>query len=354
MTSHCYRLHLLDKAVTDLLAAIEFEQGGLSVEEAVLDIKTRLDDQSKLITSLHAELNEKYRIESELRNRVADLSEQTSSLRSICDVRQEEIDKIKTKSDAEIQRLKQKLDSETSTGYSWRKRFLQSQGFHNKASEAMQKEINALRSELHELKQKYEVVDKEFGKSKQQLSAVNDRTRKLLASLDLDNQCDDATVALDFARNISYTRRRANVNPTRSTSLPSRSNGSATSTNSGSYVTNADSALPDEDDASAVTAPNTYRLTLQQPVTSSSSKTADLGSAPENLPATTHALLARRRSSMPSSQTPGGKLRHSTGALTSRKRRSTLYAEVNAGYAVGSLPPIDGRDSPEYVSASLR
>ena len=206
--------------MTDLLAVVQFDTDSGSVEDAIADIKHRLEQQNKIITLLHTQLAEKIQTEQDLRARLSVLTDQNISLKTLYEDGQKENEKQRNKYEHEIKVLKQKLDETTSSLYSWRKRHLASENHHQTTVYSLKKELQSLNKELAQLRIKYDLIVKEYNKSKQELAQVNDKTRKLLVSLDLENQCDDAGVALDFARNIQYTRRKVNANFTTSRAQP--------------------------------------------------------------------------------------------------------------------------------------
>ena len=81
------------------------------------------------------------------------------------------------------------------------------------AIETLHEQITVLKRELDDTYKKLKHSDEENVKHKTLLNTVNDKTRKLLTSLNLDNDVKDTSTALDFARNISYIKRRGSTTP---------------------------------------------------------------------------------------------------------------------------------------------
>ena len=123
----CYRNHILDAAVTDLLAAIHLDEGQTSVKEAVEEVTSRLRQQENLIRTLHEQLADKVRVESDLRNATSVMTDQIEDLKRELaehdDVRAEERKNL----EQEVTRLKERLQQETTSAFSWRKRYLLTQ-----------------------------------------------------------------------------------------------------------------------------------------------------------------------------------------------------------------------------------
>ena len=324
-----HRLHTLDRAVTDLLAAVQFDSETGTVEDAVLDIKTRLEDQNNTIKSLHEELDNRLRMVQDLRLRVTDVTAHNTSLKELYDDKEKECVKQRAKYESDIAALKSKLSEETTSSFSWRKRHLTSENYYQTTMQTLQAEVNKLRNELSELKMKYDIVDKEYGKSKEELVQVNDKTRKLLSSLDLDNQCEDTQVALDFARNISYARRRSSVQSL--ATAQRQTNGRSLDSSASGSVTSAST-----DDSSQ----NIFRLSINMQPNANGTN----GSFSN---ARGSASNGARRNSLPLSPKKRG------GDLSPR-RRSNMFDGGGGGVPLGGLPPIDGRDSPDDVSMPLR
>ena len=203
-----FRNHILDAAVTDLLAAVHLEEGQTSVKEAVEEITSRLRHQDSLIKSLHEQLTEKVRVEGELRSANSVLTDQLEHLKRALAERDDVTTKQRETMEQEVTQLKERLQEETTGAFGWRKRYLQTQAQWTERSGELEAVVRQLRHELSALQTNYKQVESENAKSKVELQQMSEKTRKLLTSLDLANECADANVALDFARSVSYTRRR--------------------------------------------------------------------------------------------------------------------------------------------------
>ena len=299
------------------------------MKEAVEEVTSRLRQQENLIRTLHEQLADKVRVESDLRNATSVMADQIEDLKRELaehdDVRAEERKNL----EQEVTRLKERLQQETTSAFSWRKRYLLTQAQWTERSGELEAVVRQLRHELSALKSSYKQVDRENEKSKVELHRMSENTRKLLTSLDLGNECENANVALDFARSVSYTRRRRNGAPPNARTIDSTSQPPPLT------------ETTDKSEPMKSLEKNVFRLTA--PSNNNTSVARQLQPVFE------------RRGSLPQHNRTPTLMTSSTLAMTSRSRRGTLpEANGMTSQSQRFLPPIDDCVSPPDVArASL-
>lgn len=207
-------MHILDRASSDLLACVEWDVDQTSVEHGFAEIKSRLVLLQQTVHQQRDELSRQYDIESDLKSRMAAVMEDNRILRDLSADAAENIQRIELYSENTSSELKQLLEEEVERSAGLKNRLEVMEGRYKSAIETLHGQIDKLKKELHDVITKLKISDEERDKVKSQLNQLNNNTRKLLASLDLDSQSKDTTVAVEFARSLTYVNKRNRASST--------------------------------------------------------------------------------------------------------------------------------------------
>ncbi len=202
------KFEILDKAVEETLASLDGDSMFENVEEGLYSMKIRLENCDKLTCELTQKKTYLEEVEVQMRETVSSLTNENVTLKEELETVQELYTVTKQTMGNKIDTLDTSLKEET-------KRLFTMQG-KSKATESMYRQtIASLQSDLRILTEQIKKLRKELkdalfdrDRVKSEMTRVEDRTRKLLISLGLGNDCDSLPLMLDHARNISYVRRR--------------------------------------------------------------------------------------------------------------------------------------------------
>ena len=227
------RIYVLDKAVSDLLACVDWDVDSRSVTLGLSDVKAKLIAWKKTIAELHQLLSEHMDKEEELKGRVNSLAEDNASLRNLNTEVESQLSTLEVKYKEEVEELSKMLEEEKDHVLRLKSRQATFETRYRSAITDLQQENRDLKYQLEETNRLLQMTGKENAKFKDELHQVNNKTRKLLVSLDLQNEVEDIGVSLDFARNISYARRKQSVGYTDTKLAPLKANGNTSLVSSG-------------------------------------------------------------------------------------------------------------------------
>ena len=199
------------QVVTDTLATVPQQMLGdglSSLADGMVGMKRMVERQKHLMEKLNEEVAEYKDNETHLRASITFLTEETMLLKKA----REEMEVNKKKEQDDLKRKIAQLDQdwrwEKATVVKLEKKLNTTDTWFRDTVKHMETEIATLKEKLRVAEMQAKAAQTERNAAKQELADVQDRTRKLLSRLDLNNDVSKAALSVDHARNISYVRRR--------------------------------------------------------------------------------------------------------------------------------------------------
>ena len=202
----------LDKCVTDMLTAIKFDLDEGPVEGLLVKVSEIYWKNIDKIKRLNDDIKALKKSTKELRERITMFTEENISLKSELTSTQANYATLLSDSTETIASLTEQLKEERAKSNKLQLALRTSSTKSSKQMESMEEELKAAKMSISKMKKEVGVANRERDAAKEELKEINDRTRKLLISLDLLNNCDSTSLSVDHARNIGYARRRRGPN----------------------------------------------------------------------------------------------------------------------------------------------
>ncbi len=199
------------QAVTDTLATMpqnSSDNDPSSLFENMISMQRTTDGQSRLIEQLNREVSELKGAEAQLQATVAFLTDENNELKKVRDNLQKKIASEKHDLAKKTTKLWEDLRLERTTASKLEQKVSTAEQSFSDTIKNLENEISTLKEKLRLAEMQAKNAVNERNASKQELTAVQDRTRKLLNSLDLSNDLTKTAFSVEHARNISYARRR--------------------------------------------------------------------------------------------------------------------------------------------------
>ena len=205
-----HKLRDLDRAVTDTFASLSSEYDGStnSVEEAIQSMKTTIQQREKELVEAKSKVVELAKQETEVRGKLTFLTEENMRLNAEVKELKSKLAMSQTSLSAETSQLQTALTESQTKAERYKKKFESAEMTFKEAIHSMKEEIVSRNNKILDLKKGYDEADRERLKAREELNTISNRTRKLLVSLGLANECDSVGLALDHARDMVYTQRR--------------------------------------------------------------------------------------------------------------------------------------------------
>ena len=205
------QLAFLLQVVTDTLATMPqqmLEDGPNSLADGMVCMKRSIERQKHLMQKLNEEIAEYKANETQLRTSVTFLTEDNMLLKKAREEMEENKKKEQDELNTKIAQLDQNWRWEKATVVKLEKKLETTEKWFRDSVKQMETEIGNLKEKLRLAELQAKEAQTERNVAKEELTQVQDRTRKLLSSLDLNNDISKAAFSVDHARNISYARRR--------------------------------------------------------------------------------------------------------------------------------------------------
>ena len=208
----CYNLttNACFQEVTQTLytLGVETDKGNESLEGGMAELRQRMKGDRIMIRELRQEVKQLNSTIEQLRANISMLTTvgiKNKEARVEAEQRYVKLDK---KSSEVIANLKQELKSARETMKNQQTTIHQLLASEKAAKQKYEEVIEELRAKLHVTTKQMELALKQRDKQKAELADVNDKTRKLLKVVDLDNKADNMALSIEHARNLTYVKRR--------------------------------------------------------------------------------------------------------------------------------------------------
>ena len=167
-----------------------------------------VERQKHLLKNLNEEIAEYKANETQLRASITFLTEDNLLLKKGREQIEVDMKKEQDELNKKISKLDQDCRWEKATVVKLEKKLETTETWFKDTVKHMEGEIATLKEKLRTAELQVKAAQTERNIAKEELIKVQDRTRKLLNSLDLNNDVSQTTLSVDHARNISYVRRR--------------------------------------------------------------------------------------------------------------------------------------------------
>ena len=184
------------------------EDGQTSLADGMIGMRRMVERQKHLLKNLNEEISEYKANETQLRASITFLTEENLLLKKGREQIEEDMKKEQDELNKKISKLDQDCKWEKATVVKLQKKLETTEIWFKDTVKHMEGEIATLKEKLRAAELQVKEAQTERNIAKEELTKVQDRTRKLLNSLDLNNDVFKTALSVDHARNISYARRR--------------------------------------------------------------------------------------------------------------------------------------------------
>ena len=184
------------------------EDGQTSLADGMIGMRRMVERQKHLMKNLNEEIAEYKANETQLRGSITFLTEENLLLKKGREQIEEDMKNEQDELNKKISKLDQDCRWEKATVVKLEKKLETTEIWFRDTVKHMEGEIATLKVKLRAAELQVKEAQTERNTTKEELTRVQDRTRKLLNSLDLNNDVFKTALSVDHARNISYARRR--------------------------------------------------------------------------------------------------------------------------------------------------
>ena len=203
-----HKLHVLEKSVTNTMALLSLDGNHETIESSMCEVQQRLQSQEARICDLVKLKDQLTETEASLRSKLSVMTQDNISLRELTSSLQDNLDHLQQTSSADVGTLKTRLKEEQDKASKMKKLAESTEAMYRNNIHMLEQEVSKINEQLLKTAKELDSTGKERDNARGQLAAVNERTRKLLFSLDLTREVGDSLLSLDHARNMVYVKRR--------------------------------------------------------------------------------------------------------------------------------------------------
>ena len=203
---------MLLQVVTDTMAHLpQSVENPLGLIESMNSMRRQLDRQHHVIIELKHDLHIARSTEEQLKDSITLLTEENIKAKKETTDLNEKFSTNVEILESNIKELALSLKDEKEKSQRLETKQESTEKWYKESLMSLQQDIDATANSFKKCKAELELAIKERDEAKRELTAVENKTRKLLSSLDLNNNVSKTSDALDHARNIAYARRRTNT-----------------------------------------------------------------------------------------------------------------------------------------------
>ncbi len=186
----------------------KLDDGPGALLEGMAEMRTTIDKQKYRIKFLQEEVKKLKEKETEMETTITLLSQENVGLKQGSKAQDA---RMREQRDENWHKIR-KLDMESKAGKTkvgnLEKKLATTEQMYKDTIAKREDEIATLKEKLHAAETQAKQAQNERNKVKEELNDVQNRTRKLLNTLDLSNDIKNSSMSIEHARNISYVRRR--------------------------------------------------------------------------------------------------------------------------------------------------
>ena len=206
------KLAMLDRAVSDTLASLQVEGCSTDgkLEDSLKTLTNKIYLQEKNLVVLAKAKKELEQMVEQLRQKVTMLTESNIRLQQEAQESNETKDQVAKQTGQKTLALEEDLKCEKNLTASLKNKIKTIEHTYSTNIHVMQAELDQVKDKLRKTTSQLDKTTKERDTAKNEVRDVNERTRKLLFSLDLsgDIHADNISRSLEHARNMVYVKRR--------------------------------------------------------------------------------------------------------------------------------------------------
>ena len=206
------KLAMLDRAVSDTLASLQVEGCSTDgkLEDSLKTLTNKIYLQEKNLVVLAKAKKELEQMVEQLRQKVTMLTESNIRLQQEAQESNETKDQVAEQTGQKTLALEEDLKCEKNLTASLKNKIKTIEHTYSTNIHVMQSELDQVKDKLRKTTSQLDKTTKERDTAKNEVRDVNERTRKLLFSLDLsgDIHADNISRSLEHARNMVYVKRR--------------------------------------------------------------------------------------------------------------------------------------------------
>lgn len=181
-----------------------------TIESGMLELQERLTSQDTRISDLETENQHLKVTVDDTKGKLTLMTQDNIALRELNAALQDKLDHLQNTSTADVEGLRTALKEEKDKSTDIKKKADSIEAMYRGNIQMLQQEITTISDSMLKTARELDNTNKERDKARGELASVNERTRKLLFSLDLTKDIGngDSSLSLDHARNMVYVRRR--------------------------------------------------------------------------------------------------------------------------------------------------
>ena len=205
------RLHDVEEYVCHVVAGFDFDEIADTIEEGIDAMSARIAEQQQTITDIKKGNQRHIDQGMEHNKAIKSLKDELLKLTQLNNTLQTQLEELTAKYNTETKDLQQRLSQKESKLVATEKKLQTTEHWHLQSSTSVEHELHQTHETIKVNRRTIAELTKERDRYKEQTEQLEFKCRRLLNSLNLDNNCDEMTLSLDHARNMSYVRRRKSL-----------------------------------------------------------------------------------------------------------------------------------------------